>query len=63
MLGIGLGWVIVFALRDQGLTSFSVPVGSTVFILVMSFFVGFLAAVYPAWRATNVDILSALTTN
>jgi putative ABC transport system permease protein len=63
VLGIGLGWVIVFALRDQGLTSFSVPVGSTVFILVMSFFVGVLAAVYPAWRATKVDILSALTTN
>jgi putative ABC transport system permease protein len=63
VLGIGLGWVIVFALRDQGLTSFSVPVGSTVFILVMSFVVGVLAAVYPAWRATKVDILSALTTN
>ena len=62
VLGIGLGWVIVFALRDQGLTSFQVPVGSTVFILVMSFIVGVFAAVYPAWRATKVDILDALTT-
>ena len=63
VLGIGLGWVIVYALRDQGLTSFSVPFASTVVILVMSFFVGVLAAVYPAWRATKVDILNALTTN
>ena len=63
VLGIGLGWVMVFALRDQGLTSFSVPFASTVVILVMSFFVGVLAAVYPAWRATKVDILNALTTN
>ena len=63
LLGIGLGWVIVFALRDQGLTSFQVPVGSTIFIMVMSFIVGVLAAVYPAWRATKVDMLDALNTN
>ena len=63
LLGLGLGWVIVYALRDQGLTSFQVPVGSTVFIMVMSFVVGVLAAVYPAWRATKVDMLDALNTN
>lgn len=63
ILGIGLGWVIVFALRDQGLSSFQIPVGTTIFIMVMSFFVGIIAAIYPAWRATKVDILSALNTN
>jgi putative ABC transport system permease protein len=63
LLGIGLGWVIVFALRDQGLTSFQIPVGTTIFIMVMSFVVGVLAAVYPAWRATKVDMLDALNTN
>ena len=62
VLGVGLGWVIVFSLRDEGLTSFQLPVGSTVTILVMSFVVGVLAAVYPAWRATKVDILEALVT-
>ena len=63
LLGIGLGWVIVYALRDQGLTSFQIPVSSTIFIMVMSFVVGVLAAVYPAWRATKVDMLDALNTN
>jgi putative ABC transport system permease protein len=63
ILGIGLGWVIVFALRDQGLSSFQIPIGTTIFIMVMSFFVGLIAAIYPAWRATKVDILSALNTN
>ena len=63
VLGIGLGWVIVFALRDQGLSSFALPIGSTIFIVMASFFVGVLAAIYPAWRATKVDILSALNTN
>jgi len=62
VLGVGLGWVIVFSLRDQGLTSFQLPVASTVFILLMSFVVGVMAAVYPAWRATKVDILDALVT-
>ena len=62
VLGVGLGWVIVYALRDQGLSSFSVPVGSTVSILIMSFIIGVLAAVYPAWRATRVNLLDAITT-
>jgi putative ABC transport system permease protein len=63
ILGIGLGWVIVFALRDQGLTSFKLPVVPTIIIMVMSFIVGLFAAIYPAWRATRVNILDALNTN
>jgi putative ABC transport system permease protein len=63
VLGIGLGWVIVYALRDQGLSSFALPVTPTIVIMVLSFIVGLLAAIYPAWRATRVDILDALNTN
>ena len=63
VLGLGFGWVIVFALRDEGLTTFHLPVGSTVFIVITAFVVGVLAAVYPARRATKVNILEALTTN
>ena len=62
VLGVGLGWVIVYALRDQGLSAFSVPVGTTVSILIMAFIIGILAAVYPAWRATRVNLLAAITT-
>lgn len=63
ILGIGLGWVIVFALKDQGLTSFKLPIGPTIVIMIMSFIVGLFAAIYPAWRATRVNILDALNTN
>jgi len=63
VLGVGLGWVIVYALRDQGLSAFSVPVGTTVSILIMAFVIGVLAAVYPAWRATRVNLLTAITTS
>jgi putative ABC transport system permease protein len=62
VLGVGLGWVIVYALRDQGLSAFSAPVGTTVSILIMAFVIGVLAAVYPAWRATRVNLLAAITT-
>ena len=62
VLGIGLGWVIVFALRDQGLTSFQLPVGTTIAIVIMAFIVGVLAAVYPSRRATRVNVLEALVT-
>ena len=63
VLGVGLGWVIVYALRDQGLSSFSVPTSSTVSILILAFVIGVLAAVYPAWRATRVNLLTAITTS
>ena len=63
VLGIGLGWVIVFALKDQGLTSFKLPVTPTIVIMIMSFIVGLFAAIYPAWRATRVNILDSLNTN
>lgn len=63
ILGIGLGWIIVFALRDQGLRSFEIPLTSLLWILLLSFVVGVIAAVYPAYRATKVNILRSITTN
>lgn len=63
ILGVGLGWIIVFALRDQGLRSFEIPLTSLFWILVLSFIVGVIAAVYPAYRATKVNILRSITTN
>jgi putative ABC transport system permease protein len=52
----------VLALRDQGVTVFSVPVFSTVIILVIAFIVGVLAAIFPAWRATRIDIIDGIAT-
>lgn len=63
ILGVGLGWIIVFALRDQGLRSFEIPITSLLWILVLSLVVGLIAAVYPAYRATKVNILRSITTN
>jgi len=55
-----LGYVVIVALRDQGLTHYSVPVASVVWILVLAFVAGVAAAVLPAWRATRLNVLRAI---
>ncbi|MEP7047892.1 MAG: ABC transporter permease [Ilumatobacteraceae bacterium] len=62
LLGLVSGIMFVLSLRDQGVTVFSIPVFSTVVILVVAFVVGVLAALIPARRATKVDIIGAIAT-
>jgi putative ABC transport system permease protein len=62
VMGLLLGYVVIVALRDQGLTKYSVPVSTISAILLIAFVVGVVAAVIPAWRATKLDILQAIAT-
>ena len=62
-MGLVLGYVVIVALRDQGLTKYSVPVATIGAILMIAFIVGVIAAVVPAWRATKLDILRAIGTD
>ena len=62
VMGLVVGYVVIAALRDQGLTKYSVPVATIVAILIIAFVVGVIAAVVPAWRATKLDILQAIAT-
>ena len=48
MLGLFSGYLLVLSLHDEGVTVFTVPVLSTIVILVVSFIVGVIAAVIPA---------------
>jgi putative ABC transport system permease protein len=59
-VGLVLGYVIIVALRDQGLTRYVVPVTAIIVIVVAAFVVGVLAAVLPARRATRLDILDSI---
>ncbi len=59
-MGLVLGYVIIVALRDQGLEKYSVPVATIGWIMLLAFVLGVLAAVVPAWRATRMDILRAI---
>jgi putative ABC transport system permease protein len=62
VIGLLLGFAVVHALHDQGLTVFDVPVGRMIGIFVFAIVVGMLAAIIPARRATKVSILDAVTT-
>jgi putative ABC transport system permease protein len=62
VLGLTLGWVVVKALEDQGLNSFSVSIVSIAIFVIASIAVAVLAAWVPARRAANADILQAIAT-
>ncbi|MFT3852671.1 MAG: FtsX-like permease family protein [Ilumatobacteraceae bacterium] len=62
VLGLVLGWVVVKALRDEGLTSFALPVSSIVVFAALAIFLAVVFALIPAWRASRADILSAIAT-
>jgi putative ABC transport system permease protein len=62
IVGLLLGYAVVVALRSQGLSTYAVPWGAIIGVVVLAFIIGVLAAVYPAYKATRVDILDAIAT-
>ncbi len=62
LVGLLLGYAIVVALRSQGLNSFTVPWHTIIVVVVLAFAIGVVAAIYPARKATKVDILDAIAT-
>lgn len=64
LVGLGLGllcsWAIVRSLAAFGLSTFQVPVGSLVFIVVVGALLGVVASLLPARRASRMDILAAI---
>jgi putative ABC transport system permease protein len=61
-LGIGLffGWALVKALADEGFEALRIPIASLTVITVIGIAFGVLAAVWPAWRASKMDVLKAI---
>ena len=62
-MGLILGYVVILALRDQGLKQYAVPTSAIVVIVITAFAVGVIAAVIPAWRATKLNVLTAIGTD
>ena len=60
LLGIVMGAVLIGVLADSGLGAFRLPVTGTVVILVLSFIIGVFASIYPARRATKVNVMRAI---
>lgn len=62
VLGLVFGWVVVDAIRSDGVNLFSVPVVELVIFVVVAGLAGVVAAVVPARSAARVDVLAAITT-
>jgi putative ABC transport system permease protein len=62
-LGVGLGLSLTRALADLGIDQVAVPVGQLVLYVLAAAFAGVLAALGPARRASNVDVLRAVVSD
>jgi putative ABC transport system permease protein len=60
-LGVLFGWATTRALADEGLGAFVLPVGQLIGAGVLAALAGVLAAVLPARKAANLDVLRAVT--
>ena len=61
LTGIALGWGVVQALKDEGLGDFALPVGQLVTLNALAAIAGVFAAVYPAYKASRLNILDAIS--
>ncbi len=63
VLGVSLGIALVRALEVFGFSSVAVPWVWLAVYTVGAAIAGVLAAVWPAWRASRMDILKAIATD
>jgi len=62
-VGIFFGWALVQALGEEGgLEGLTIPGLQLVIYVVVAGLAGVVAAIFPAWRATKLDVLEAVTT-
>ncbi len=59
-IGVVFGVAIQHAVADQGLNVLSIPTATLAGYLVLAALIGVLAALWPAWRASRLDVLRAI---
>jgi putative ABC transport system permease protein len=62
LIGLVFGWALVQALKDQGITVFSIPTGQLIVFVLIAALAGVGAALYPAFRAGRLNVLAAIAT-
>jgi putative ABC transport system permease protein len=60
IIGVFFGWVLVQALKEQGIDQLRLPPMQLLVLVILGALVGMLAAVWPARRAARLDILHAI---
>jgi len=61
MIGIVFGWALQQALKTEGVSEFVVPVGQLAVYLVIAALIGVIAAIWPARRASRLNVLEAIS--
>ncbi|MFN8015904.1 MAG: FtsX-like permease family protein [Acidimicrobiia bacterium] len=61
LFGVLGSYLFLQALKEQGINKFAIDPGNMIFILIIAAVIGVVAGAWPAWRATKVDILKAVT--
>jgi putative ABC transport system permease protein len=62
IIGLFFGWALVRALADQGFGGLSIPIPLLVVVVVFAFLAGVGAAIFPARRASKLNVLQAIST-
>jgi putative ABC transport system permease protein len=62
IIGVVFAWAMVRALADQGIDQFSLAPVQLLVIVVLAAFFGVIAAIWPARRASKLDILASIRT-
>ncbi len=60
-LGILFAWAVVRALAEEGFTGFSIPVVSLLVWIAVTAVLAVVFALLPAWRASKLDVLEAIS--
>jgi putative ABC transport system permease protein len=62
VIGAPLGVALASSLRDNGVTNIAVPIPSLIGFVLLAAVLGLIAAIWPARRAANLDVLTAIAT-
>lgn len=60
VLGVALGAIIVTAIPEDFLSAFAIPWPRIIIMVIFASLAGIFAALFPAWRASRMNVLSAI---
>lgn len=61
VMGLFFGWAIIKSLEETGFTTLSIPVVQIVVYLFMAALAGVIAAIFPSYKASRMNILKAIS--
>ena len=62
VIGLFFGWALVQSLKSEGFTTFTVPPGQLLTVVIVAALAGVAAAIGPGRRAARLDVLKAIAT-